>query len=121
MTPAEGVTEEITPGTPPPPSNGSIPSNLKENILQFPNTMNDAATGNDELRALYVSQFPDGKINSQSIGLNPKEITSISSTLLQAIEATIKPFKPSKMIVAADSKEKWVLGNSKENTVLSDQ
>ena len=88
MTPAEGVTEEITPGTPPPPSNGSIPSNLKENILQFPNTMNDAATGNDELRALYVSQFPDGKINSQSIGLNPKEITSISSTLLQAIEAT---------------------------------
>ena len=28
---------------------------------------------------------------------------------LQAIEATIKPFKPSKMIVAADSKEKWDL------------
>jgi len=40
---------------------------------------------------------------------------------LQAIEATIKPFKPSKMIVATDSKEKWVSGNSKENTVLADQ
>ena len=39
---------------------------------------------------------------------------------LQAIEATIKPFKPSKMIVVADSKEKWVPGNSKENTVLAD-
>jgi len=39
---------------------------------------------------------------------------------LQAIEETIKPFKPSKMIVVADSKEKWVPGNSKESTVLSD-
>lgn len=40
---------------------------------------------------------------------------------LEAIEATIKPYKPSKMIVAADSKEKWVPGNSKENTVSPDQ
>lgn len=60
-------------------------------------------------------------LRKQEIPKKRKEELDKAMKSLQAIEATIKPFKPSKMIVASDSKEKWIPGNSKENTVLSDQ
>jgi len=57
-------------------------------------------------------------LRKQEIPKKRQEELDKAMKSLQVIEATIKPFKPSKMIVAVDSKEKWVLGNSKENTVL---
>ncbi len=60
-------------------------------------------------------------LRKQKIPKKRQEELDKAMKSLEVIEATIKPFKPSKMIVVTDLKEKWVLGNSKENTVSSDQ
>ncbi len=60
-------------------------------------------------------------LRKQEIPKKKQEELDKAMKSLEVIEATIKPFKPSKMIVVTDFKEKWVLGNSKENTVSSDQ
>ncbi len=62
-----------------------------------------------------------GNLKKKKIPTKRQEELYKAMKSLQSIEATIKPFKPSKMIVVTDLKEKWVPGNSKENTVLLDR